>query len=222
MKLPSGTARRSCGRRTFTWRRSAAAQSWWESSVLGSPPVRSPCSAERPPDTTTQSQPDPQRDPRPGTLDRRAAALAAHRETVEERGQGAARRGCGQGARQSPRASAGRHRQGRHCLVELEGYRDASGYSGTRLVAVFHSRMADSVAPVRSIRPVDIPLLSPIHALIRRPGRPLSNCPTSVPSYASRPIRINMGSARSGGHGESDFDRRCTRLTTSQTRTERL
>ena len=55
-------------------------------------------------------------------------------------------------------------------FVELEGYRDASGYSGTRLVPVFHSRMAESVAPVRSIRPVDIPLLSPIHALIGNTG----------------------------------------------------
>jgi hypothetical protein len=55
-------------------------------------------------------------------------------------------------------------------FVELEGYRDLSGYSGTRLVPVFHSRMADSVAPVRSIRPVDIPLLSPIHALIGNTG----------------------------------------------------
>jgi Protein of unknown function (DUF3048) N-terminal domain/Protein of unknown function (DUF3048) C-terminal domain len=55
-------------------------------------------------------------------------------------------------------------------FVELEGYRDASGYSGTRLVPVFHSRMAGAVAPVRSIRPVDIPLLSPIHALIGNTG----------------------------------------------------
>jgi hypothetical protein len=55
-------------------------------------------------------------------------------------------------------------------FVELEGYRDASGHSGTRLVPVFHSRIADSVSPVRSIRPVDIPLLSPIHALIGNTG----------------------------------------------------
>ncbi|MGH3337807.1 MAG: DUF3048 domain-containing protein, partial [Propionibacteriaceae bacterium] len=55
-------------------------------------------------------------------------------------------------------------------FVELEGYLDTSGHSGTRLVPVFHSRMADSVAPVRSIRPVDIPLLSPIHALIGNTG----------------------------------------------------
>jgi hypothetical protein len=55
-------------------------------------------------------------------------------------------------------------------FVELEGYRDASGHSGTRLVPVFHSRIAESVAPVRSIRPVDVPLLSPIHALIGNTG----------------------------------------------------
>jgi hypothetical protein len=55
-------------------------------------------------------------------------------------------------------------------FVELEGYRDASGHSGTRLVPVFHSRIADSVAPVRSIRPVDVPLLSPIHALVGNTG----------------------------------------------------
>jgi Protein of unknown function (DUF3048) C-terminal domain/Protein of unknown function (DUF3048) N-terminal domain len=55
-------------------------------------------------------------------------------------------------------------------FVELEGYRDASGYSGTRLVPVFHSRIAHSVAPVRSIRPVDIPLLSPMHAVIGNTG----------------------------------------------------
>jgi hypothetical protein len=55
-------------------------------------------------------------------------------------------------------------------FVELDGYREASGYSGTRLVPVFHSRMTDDVAPVRSIRPVDVPLLSPIHALIGNTG----------------------------------------------------
>ena len=55
-------------------------------------------------------------------------------------------------------------------FVELEGYKDASGYSATRLVPVFHSRMADTVAPVRSIRPVDIPLLSPMEALIGNTG----------------------------------------------------
>ena len=55
-------------------------------------------------------------------------------------------------------------------FVELEGYRDASGYSGTRLVPVFHSRLAATVEPVRSIRPVDIALLSPMDALIGNTG----------------------------------------------------
>jgi hypothetical protein len=55
-------------------------------------------------------------------------------------------------------------------FVQLEGYKDASGYSGTRLVPVFHSKMADTVEPVRSIRPVDVPLLSPMHALIGNTG----------------------------------------------------
>jgi hypothetical protein len=55
-------------------------------------------------------------------------------------------------------------------FVELDGYRDGSGYSSTRLVPVFHSSMPGGVGPVRSIRPVDIPLLSPIHALIGNTG----------------------------------------------------
>ncbi len=54
--------------------------------------------------------------------------------------------------------------------VELDGYRDSSGYSSTRLVPIFHSRMPDDVAPVRSIRPVDIPMLSPIEAIIGNTG----------------------------------------------------
>ena len=55
-------------------------------------------------------------------------------------------------------------------FVELDGYRDAAGHSGTRLLPVFHSRMPASVEPVRSIRPVDIPLLSPMNALIGNTG----------------------------------------------------
>jgi len=55
-------------------------------------------------------------------------------------------------------------------FVELEGYKDASGYSATRLVPVFHTKMAESVEPVRSIRPVDIPLLSPMNAIIGNTG----------------------------------------------------
>jgi len=55
-------------------------------------------------------------------------------------------------------------------FVQLDGYRDASGYSGTRLMPVFHSSMPEGVAPVRSIRPVDIPLLSPMRAIIGNTG----------------------------------------------------
>ena len=55
-------------------------------------------------------------------------------------------------------------------FVQLEGYRDAKGYSGTRLVPVYHSRFAETVMPVRSIRPVDIPLLSPMDAIIGNTG----------------------------------------------------
>ena len=55
-------------------------------------------------------------------------------------------------------------------FVQLEGYRDAAGHSGTRLVPVYHSRLAETVEPVRSIRPVDIPLLSPMNALIGNTG----------------------------------------------------
>jgi hypothetical protein len=54
--------------------------------------------------------------------------------------------------------------------VELDGYRDASGYAGTRLVPIFHSHMTDNVAPVRSVRPVDVPMLSPIGVIIGNTG----------------------------------------------------
>jgi Protein of unknown function (DUF3048) N-terminal domain/Protein of unknown function (DUF3048) C-terminal domain len=54
--------------------------------------------------------------------------------------------------------------------VELDGYRDSSGYAGTRLVPVFHSQTATDVAPVRSIRPVDVPMLAPIGAIIGNTG----------------------------------------------------
>jgi len=55
-------------------------------------------------------------------------------------------------------------------FVELDGYPAAIGQSGTRLVPVFHSAMAPDVGPVRSIRPVDVALLSPIHAIIGNTG----------------------------------------------------
>jgi hypothetical protein len=54
--------------------------------------------------------------------------------------------------------------------VELDGYRDSHGYAGTRLVPIFHSHMATDVAPVRSIRPVDVPMLAPIGTIIGNTG----------------------------------------------------
>jgi len=39
---------------------------------------------------------------------------------------------------------------------------EPNGISYTRLCAVFHTRFPDLVGPVRSIRPVDVPLLSPM------------------------------------------------------------
>ncbi len=54
--------------------------------------------------------------------------------------------------------------------VELDGYPAAVGQSGTRLVPIYHSQFAEVVNPVRSIRPVDIPMLSPITAIIGSTG----------------------------------------------------
>lgn len=55
-------------------------------------------------------------------------------------------------------------------FVQLDGYPDAKGYDGTRLMAVFHSAMAEAAAPIRSIRPVDVPLLAPMRAVIASSG----------------------------------------------------
>lgn len=41
-------------------------------------------------------------------------------------------------------------------------FAEPNGVSYIRLCAVFHTRFAESVGPVRSIRPVDVPLLSPL------------------------------------------------------------
>ena len=55
-------------------------------------------------------------------------------------------------------------------FVELDGYPDSKGQSATRLMPVFHSRMPGSVGPVRSIRPVDVPLLSPASVVLGSTG----------------------------------------------------
>lgn len=54
--------------------------------------------------------------------------------------------------------------------VQMDGYPAAVGSSSTRLVPIFHSQFADTVNPVRSIRPVDIPMLSPINPIIGNTG----------------------------------------------------
>lgn len=55
-------------------------------------------------------------------------------------------------------------------FVQLEGYPDARGESATRLMPVYHSRFPRNVAPVRSSRPVDAPLLAPMRAMIASTG----------------------------------------------------
>lgn len=45
-----------------------------------------------------------------------------------------------------------------------------NGDSYTRLVPVFHSRHPESVGPIRSLRPVDVPLLSPLHLVLGNTG----------------------------------------------------
>lgn len=55
-------------------------------------------------------------------------------------------------------------------FVQLGGYRNANGDDLTRLVPVFHSKWAEGVNPVRSLRPVDVPLLAPVGAIIGNTG----------------------------------------------------
>ena len=54
--------------------------------------------------------------------------------------------------------------------VQMDGYPAVVGKTSTRLVPIFHSQFADTVNPVRSIRPVDIPMLSPIGVIIGNTG----------------------------------------------------
>ena len=54
--------------------------------------------------------------------------------------------------------------------VQMDGYPPFVGQTSTRLVPIFHSQFAETVNPVRSIRPVDIPMLSPIGVIIGNTG----------------------------------------------------
>lgn len=55
-------------------------------------------------------------------------------------------------------------------FVQADGYRNPNGYDGTRLMPVYHSKMAENSAPVRSLRPVDVPLLAPMNAVLGSSG----------------------------------------------------
>ncbi len=55
-------------------------------------------------------------------------------------------------------------------FVQRDAYVDRRGYDGTRLVPVFHSQLPESVGPVRSLRPVDVPALAPMRAVIGSSG----------------------------------------------------
>lgn len=54
--------------------------------------------------------------------------------------------------------------------VQMDGYPAIVGKTSTRLVPVFHTTYAEKVAPVRSMRPVDAPMLSPMTAIIGSTG----------------------------------------------------
>lgn len=95
-------------------------------------------------------------------------------------------------------------------FVQLDGYRDTAGYSGTRLMPVFHSTMPDAVGPVRSIRPVDIPLLSPMNALIGNTG----GAPWVV-AYAldnAEYLEANLSYVNTRGTGSYSIDRSRVRV----------
>ena len=54
--------------------------------------------------------------------------------------------------------------------VQMDGYPAVVGQTSTRLVPVYHTTYAKNVAPVRSMRPVDVPMLAPMTAIIGSTG----------------------------------------------------
>ena len=131
-------------------------------------------------------------DPRPepvthedaGAPGRHPAALAADRRAAQAQEGRPARGGRGQGPGQPNEHPQRGIDDADIVFVELEGYLDADGYSRTRLVPVFHSQMPDTVEPVRSIRPVDVPLLSPMDAIIGNTGARALDDRTYVKHYS--------------------------------------
>lgn len=90
-------------------------------------------------------------------------------------------------------------------FVQLEGYNDARGESATRLAPVFHTTFPARVAPVRSVRPVDVPLLAPMRAVIGSTGHS-----DWVGNYARRfadRVDVSLTNLRARGDGAYSVDR---------------
>lgn len=89
--------------------------------------------------------------------------------------------------------------------VELDGYPAIVGQSSTRLVPVFHSRYASDAAPVRSLRPVDVPMLSPMTAIIGSTG----GAPWTVAYFKkfTKYLISNWTNNASSGTGAYSIDR---------------
>ncbi|MBA3021862.1 DUF3048 domain-containing protein [Propionicimonas sp.] len=79
---------------------------------------------------------------------------------------------------------------------------EPNGVSYIRLCAVFHSKFPELVGPVRSIRPVDVPLLSPLKPVFANTGAALW-----VMAYIGTFSRYieNLYSFKAGVHGTSAY-----------------
>ena len=100
-------------------------------------------------------------------------------------------------------------------FVQLEGYGDARGESATRLVPVFHTRYPDRVAPVRSVRPVDVPLLAPLRAVVGSTGHS-----EWVGNYARQfadHVDVSLTNLRARGDGAYSVDHDRVRTVKGQT-----
>lgn len=85
-------------------------------------------------------------------------------------------------------------------FVENDGYASLpSGEAGTRLVPIYHSKFADAVQAIRSMRPVDAALFSPITGVIGDTGafRWVMDYMTSFPDYY---VSIDYAHGRSKGY----------------------
>ncbi len=90
-------------------------------------------------------------------------------------------------------------------FVQLEGYADANGESATRLAPLFHSVLPDAVAPVRSVRPVDVPLFAPAHAVVASTGS--SEWVTNYASQFSGFLDVSLTNQAAAKQGAYSIDR---------------